>query len=102
MVVVVEEVLDCGGQRSRASGQEGGWQSPGPKSFKESLERQTERETDRQRETETDRERQTENTKSNSKRLILKDSSIQSIWTSLTVSPCYTTNTNKHDYTTNG
>ena len=33
---------------------------------------------------------------SNSKTLILK-----SIWTYLTASPCYTTNTNKHGYTTN-
>ena len=44
------------------------------------------------------------NTKnSNSKTLILKDSSVRSIWThlTLTASPCYTTNTNKHDYTTN-
>ena len=41
---MVEEVLDCGGQQSRASGQERGWQSPAPKSFKESLERETERE----------------------------------------------------------
>ena len=48
---------------------------------------------------------------SNSKTLILKDSSIRSIWrtvaldpfgpTYLTASPCYTTNTNKHDNTTN-
>ena len=34
---------------------------------------------------------------SNSKTLILKDSSVRSIWTYLTASPCYTTNTNKHD-----
>ena len=33
---------------------------------------------------------------SNSKTLILKDSSIRSIWTYLTASPCYTTNTNIH------
>ena len=38
---------------------------------------------------------------SNSKTLILKDSSVRSIWTYLTASPCYTTNTNKHDNTTN-
>ena len=39
---------------------------------------------------------------SNSKTLILKDSSVWSIWTYVTASPCYTTiNTNKHDYTTN-
>ena len=40
---------------------------------------------------------------SNSKTLIviiLKDSSVRSIWTYLTASPCYTTNTKKHDYTT--
>ena len=30
-----------------------------------------------------------------------KDNSVRSIWTYLTASPCYTTNTNKHDYTTN-
>ena len=30
-----------------------------------------------------------------SKSLILKDSSVRSIWTYLTASPCYTTNTNK-------
>ena len=29
---------------------------------------------------------------SNSKTLILKDSSVRSIWTYLTASPCYTTN----------
>ena len=33
--------------------------------------------------------------------LILKDNSVRSIWTYLTASPCYTTNTNKYDYTTN-
>ena len=74
--------------------------------------RQTDRQTDRQteternRQTETDRHRQTqteksENSNSNAKTLILKDSSVRSIWTYLTASPCYTTNTNKHDYTTN-
>ena len=31
------------------------------------------------------------------KTLILKDSSVRSIWTKLTASPCYTTNTNKHE-----
>ena len=35
------------------------------------------------------------------KTLILKDSSVRSIWTYLTASPCYTTNTDKHDYPTN-
>ena len=39
---------------------------------------------------------------SNSKTLILKDSSVRSIWIYLTASPCYTANTNnKHDNTTN-
>ena len=33
-------------------------------------------------------------TERNSKALILKDSNITSIWTCLTASPCYTTNTN--------
>ena len=55
------------------------------------------RETDRQTERQTDR--QTEN--SNSKTLILKDSSVTSIWTYLTANPFYNTNTNKHDNTTN-
>ena len=32
--------------------------------------------------------------------LILKDSSVRRIWTYLIASPCYTTNTNKHGYTT--
>ena len=36
-----------------------------------------------------------------SKTVILKDGSVRSTWTYLTASPCYTTNTNKHDYTTN-
>ena len=45
--------------------------------------------------------RDTENSDSNSKTLILKDSSVRSIWTCLTASPCYATNTNKHDSTTN-
>ena len=30
-----------------------------------------------------------------------KDSSIRSIWTYPTAGPCYTTSTNKHNYTTN-
>ena len=46
-----------------------------------------------------EKERAEEN--SNSKTIILKDSSDRSIWTYLTASPCYTTNTNKHDYATN-
>ena len=33
------------------------------------------------------------------KTLILKDSSVRSIWTYLTASPCYITHTNKHGYT---
>ena len=36
-----------------------------------------------------------ENSNSNLKTLILKDSSVRFIWTYLTASPCYTTNTNK-------
>ena len=48
-----------------------------------------------------ERERERERENSNSKTLILKDSSVRSIWTYLTASACYTTNTNKHDYTTN-
>ena len=42
-----------------------------------------------------------EKERENSKTLILKDSSVRPIWTYLTASPCYTTNTNKHDNTTN-
>ena len=42
-----------------------------------------------------------ERERSKSKTLILKDSSVRSTWTYLTASLCYTTNTNKHDYTTN-
>ena len=45
--------------------------------------------------------RERERERENSKTLILKDSSVRSIWTYLTASPCYTTNTNQHDYTTN-
>ena len=67
--------------------------------------RETERETEteRQRETKTDR---TETVRGrerelDSQTLILKDSSVSCIWTYLTASPCYTTNTNKHTYTTN-
>ena len=41
-----------------------------------------------------------ERDRENSKTLILKASSVRSIWTYLTASPCYTTNTNKHSYTT--
>ena len=37
----------------------------------------------------------------NSKTLILKDSSVRSIWTYLTASLCYAINTNKHNKTTN-
>ena len=47
------------------------------------------------------RERERENSNSNSKTLILKDSSVRSIWTYLTARPCYTTNTNKHHIATN-
>ena len=56
-------------------------------------------ETETKRQPETARER--ENSNSNSKTLILKDSSVRSIWTYLRASPYYTTNTNKHDNTTN-
>ena len=37
--------------------------------------------------------REREKARENSKTLILKDSSIRSIWTCLTASPCYSTNT---------
>ena len=46
-------------------------------------------------------DRQTDRENSNSKTLILKDGSVRSFWTYLTASACYTTNTNKQDYTTN-
>ena len=36
-----------------------------------------------------------ERERASSKTLILKDSSVRSIWTYLTASPCYATNTNK-------
>ena len=52
-------------------------------------------------ERERERERERENLNSNSKTLLLKDSSVRSIWTYLTASLCYTTNTNKRDSTTN-
>ena len=45
-------------------------------------------------------EREQERENSNSKTVILKDSSVRSIWTYLTASLFYTTNTNKHDNTT--
>ena len=41
------------------------------------------------------------NSNANSKPVILKDSSIRFIWTCLTASRCYATNTNKHGYSTN-
>ena len=69
--------------------------------------RQTDRQTDRQADRQTDRQTNrdtdtvTETENSNSKTLVFKDSSVRSSWTYLTASPCYTTNTNKHDYTTN-
>ena len=65
--------------------------------------RERQRETERQRDRDTERERQRhrENSNSNSKTLILKDSSVRSVWTYLTDSPCYTTDTNKHDFATN-
>ena len=65
------------------------------------LERERERDRDRDRDRQTDRqtERERERENTNSKTLILKDSSVMSIWTYLTASPCYTTNTNKHNTT---
>ena len=65
------------------------------------IQRQRQRDRDRETETERQRETETETDNSNSKTLILKDSSVRSIWTYLTASPCYTTNTNKHDNTIN-
>ena len=50
---------------------------------------------------EREREREGENSNSNLKTLIFKDISVRFIWTYLTASPCYTTNINKHDNTTN-
>ena len=52
-----------------------------------STERETDRQTDRDRE-QRDKERETDRKNSNSKTLILKDSSVRSIWTYLTASPC--------------
>ena len=49
--------------------------------------------------TEREREREGERGRERTQKLIVKD---RSIWTYLTASPCYTTNTNKHDYTTRG
>ena len=49
--------------------------------------------TERKRDRQTDREIENLNLKT----LILKDSSVRSIWTKLTASACYTTNTNKHE-----
>ena len=64
----------------------------------------SEREKERQRETERhrgggerERERERERENSNSKTVILKDSTVRSIWTYLTAGPCYSTNTNKHE-----
>ena len=42
-------------------------------------------------------DRQTDRENSNLKTLILRDSSVRSVWTYLTASPCYTTNINKKD-----
>ena len=66
-------------------------------------ETERERESERKRDDEKGRkkERERENLNSHSKTLILKGSSVRSIWTYLTANPCYTTNTNKHDNTTN-
>ena len=64
-------------------------------------ERERETETERQRQRQRQRHRDTERENSNSKTVILKDSTVRSIWTYLKASSCYTTNTNKHDSTTN-
>ena len=63
--------------------------------------RERERERERERQTHRHTDTQTHRENSNSKTLILKDSSVRSIWTYLTASPCYSTNISKHDYTTN-
>ena len=60
-------------------------------------ERQRDRDRQRDRQTETETDRQTDRQSSN----IELDCSFMSICTNLTASPCYTTNTNKHDYTAN-
>ena len=44
----------------------------------------------RQKEVQREREREGERESSNSKKIILKDSSVRSIWICLTASPCYT------------
>ena len=60
-----------------------------------------ERKREREAERGAERERQRERENSKSKAVILRDSSVRSIRTYLTASPCYTTNTNKHGNTTN-
>ena len=62
-----------------------GWRAKSVDSFHKPKYMERERETERQ----ADRDRES----SNSKSLTLKDSSVRSIWTYLTASPCYTTNT---------
>ena len=44
-----------------------------------------------------DGEREGGGERENSNTLVLKDGSVRSIWTFLTASPYFTTNTNKHD-----
>ena len=56
------------------------------------LRRGRDRQTDRDRDRHIERQRETENSISNSKTLILKDSSIRLIWTA---SPCYTAKTER-------
>ena len=56
------------------------------------------REAGREKQRQRDRDRENSTSNSNSKTLILKDSSVRSIWIYLTASPCVATNTNKHDY----
>ena len=63
--------------------------------------RERERERERDEREERERERERERELETRKLLILKDSSVRSIWTYLTANPCYTTNTNKHNNTTN-
>ena len=55
---------------------------------REGGERETERQRERDRERERQRERDRERERENSKSLIPKDSSVRSIWTSLTSCPC--------------
>ena len=88
-----------GGQTDRLAG---GRDRPTDRQKERETETETDRQTDRHREREGGREGERgEGENSNWKTLILKDSSVRSICTCLTAGPCYTTNTSKHDYTTN-